>query len=804
MYPALREVVLVREGFVLAFDSEYVESGDARADAEEVGEARLRPAVVARDEFLDVEAAGAVNLDGGVLVVVEFARGGVHLASAGQVRAPVVDALGCVLLYRRTVEFSEGVVEGVGVDWVVELDDGAVGLARVQALDAFDHVVGGAAEAFDFDGAVGEGVDVVFEAVGVDSAAPRFLHLNDEGAAGAEHQGVDVLTARAVEDGVDAVHHVLDEGGDEALDAVVVEVARPAAVVAGLAPLSSAAVALAAGPLGLGDVAFEFAVATVDEGGVYLRLDAVGVEVDEKLYVRALEVDFGVGEAADEFADLAVEFGLEQFAGVRVGADFLAEHAFVLLDERRRPRPDLIGVELDVGDGLGGAFGPVVEGGTPTLTHPAVFGVDGVERLVVVEGGGDAERATTLGVGQSEAPVGEDAPETRVTHRSGRGELARVVEEAHTETGRGTRNCLAIFDGPPRSASGIRRFLPAATALLTMTSVKEFRVEREPTATTTGRGRFAFTDDYSVFDWGQMPDQIPDKGRSLCTMGAFNFELLEDEGVPTHYRGVGPDAVPLAEADDAPRELAIDLVQVPDLPFEDGTYDYDAYHAAAGDNYLIPLEIVFRNTVPVGSSLRSRGDPSDYGVDYDSWPDETVQLPEPVVEFSTKYEEQDRYLDRAAADRIAGAADIDALDDLARTVNRVVTEQASRTGFVHEDGKIECLYDDGTIAVADVVGTFDENRFAYDRQEVSKEVVRQYYKRAHPEWVEAVSEAKAEADERGVADWRELCSVSPDPLPSSVVDAVAEMYAAGANAYTAEAWFDAPRIDDAVDAVRNL
>ena len=346
--------------------------------------------------------------------------------------------------------------------------------------------------------------------------------------------------------------------------------------------------------------------------------------------------------------------------------------------------------------------------------------------------------------------------------------------------------------------------MPAADALLTMTSVKEFRVEREPTATATGRGRFAFTDDYSVFDWGGMPDRIPDKGRSLCTMGAFNFELLESEGVPTHYRGVGPDAVALDEAEEAPRELAIDLVQVPDLPFADGAYDYDAFHAETGTNYLIPLEIVFRNTVPVGSSLRKRGEPRDYGLDHDSWPDDPVDLPEPVVEFSTKYEEQDRYLDRAEAARIAGAADVDALEDVAREVNRVVTERAEETGFVHEDGKIECCYVDGTVEVADVVGTFDENRFAYEGQEVSKEVVRQYYKRAHPEWVEAVSAAKAEADRRGVADWRSLCDVDPNPLPEDVITAVADMYAAGANAYTGDAWFDAPDVGDAVDAVRDL
>jgi len=340
-----------------------------------------------------------------------------------------------------------------------------------------------------------------------------------------------------------------------------------------------------------------------------------------------------------------------------------------------------------------------------------------------------------------------------------------------------------------------------------MTSVKEFRVETEPDATSLGRGSFVFTDDYSVFDWGQMPDQIPEKGASLCTMGAFNFERLEAAGVPTHYRGVvdGGAVVALDEAESPPREMAIELTQVPDLPHDPETgYDYDAYHDAAGENYLVPLEVVFRNTVPVGSSLRKRSTPGDHGLDYGEWPDEAVDLPEPVVEFSTKYEEQDRYLDREEADAIAGVADVAALEALAGDVNRIVTERAEETGFVHEDGKIEVLYHEGTLKVADVVGTFDENRFSYDGQEVSKEVVRQYYKREQPDWVDAVADAKAEATETGVADWRPLCAVEPMHLSADVVTAVAEMYAAGANAYTGADWFDAPDVADAVDRVRDL
>jgi phosphoribosylaminoimidazole-succinocarboxamide synthase len=344
-----------------------------------------------------------------------------------------------------------------------------------------------------------------------------------------------------------------------------------------------------------------------------------------------------------------------------------------------------------------------------------------------------------------------------------------------------------------------------------VTSVKEFRVDREPTADELGAGRFVFTDDYSVFDWGAMPDTIPEKGRSLCTMGADNFERLAEAGVPTHYRGVvaddpaeDPEPRPLDAVEEAPRQMAIGLTVVPDLPHGADGYDYDSFHASAGSHYLVPLEIVFRNEVPIGSSLRSRKEPTDVGLDRQHWPDEVVSLPEPVVEFSTKFEEQDRYLDEIEAAEIAGRAELDALRETALAVNEVVTERAAETGFVHEDGKIECLWIDGEIRVADVAGTFDENRFAYDGQELSKEVLRQYYKAYDPDWVTAVSDAKTRAAEESVADWKPFCDESPDPLPDDVREIAGEMYAAGTNAYTGQNWFEAPDIGDAVDAVRNL
>jgi phosphoribosylaminoimidazole-succinocarboxamide synthase len=284
--------------------------------------------------------------------------------------------------------------------------------------------------------------------------------------------------------------------------------------------------------------------------------------------------------------------------------------------------------------------------------------------------------------------------------------------------------------------------------------------------------------------------------------------MLDTNHVPTHYRGVRAEGEEgtrdLGDLDSPPREMAISLTQAPDLPYEEGAYDYDAYHEAAGENFLIPLEIVFRNSVPVGSSLRKRAGPEEYGLAVDSWPEEVVSLPEPAVEFSTKFEAQDRYLAREEARSVAGQADIDRLEELALAVNHLLTRQAESAGFVHEDGKIECLYHQGTIAVADVCGTFDENRFSFDGQEISKEVLRQYYKREHPGWVEAVSEAKRTARERDRADWRALCDREPPTLPASAIETAADLYTAGANAYLGSKVFDAPDIEDAVAAVRDL
>ena len=73
--------------------------------------------------------------------------------------------------------------------------------------------------------------------------------------------------------------------------------------------------------------------------------------------------------------------------------------------------------------------------------------------------------------------------------------------------------------------------------MIAMGSVKDLEVIKKPTPEAMGIGRFHFSDRYSVFDWGEMPDHIGAKGAALCLMGAYCFEQLEKKGVKTHYRG---------------------------------------------------------------------------------------------------------------------------------------------------------------------------------------------------------------------------------------------------------------------------
>jgi phosphoribosylaminoimidazole-succinocarboxamide synthase len=139
-----------------------------------------------------------------------------------------------------------------------------------------------------------------------------------------------------------------------------------------------------------------------------------------------------------------------------------------------------------------------------------------------------------------------------------------------------------------------------------MGSVKDLEVIKKPTQGYVGIGRFHFSDRYSVFDWGEMPDQIEGKGAALCLMGSYCFEKLEERGIKTHYRGLVDPRGQTFRFDELERPvniMEISLVNVyrPKAYIEGGKlkYDYSVYTPNLR-NYLIPLEIIYRYSLSEG------------------------------------------------------------------------------------------------------------------------------------------------------------------------------------------------------------
>jgi len=348
-----------------------------------------------------------------------------------------------------------------------------------------------------------------------------------------------------------------------------------------------------------------------------------------------------------------------------------------------------------------------------------------------------------------------------------------------------------------------------------MGSVKDLSVLEKPTTDTLGRGVFTFSDRYSVFDWGEMPDLIPNKGAALCMMAAWNFERLEEMGVKTHYRGLLDEHGELAKCAElaAPsNQMVVDLTNVnhPQAIMEEGrlNYDYSAFEKRELNNYLVPLEIIFRNGFPLGSSVfdnlkKGKITIADLGL---------TQLPKPgdmldkaIIEFTTKLEESDRALSKEEAQKISGLSEPEfaEMKNLARQVNAFITDRAKEVDLVHFDGKIEVFYNDGLV-LCDVVGTFDEDRFMMSGQQVSKEILRQWYKRNQPVWKDAVDAAKAEAVSQGTKDWQALCTVQPKHLDADTYELTSQMYMAGTNLYTGMPIFDVPDLSQLIQKLKEI
>ncbi len=333
-----------------------------------------------------------------------------------------------------------------------------------------------------------------------------------------------------------------------------------------------------------------------------------------------------------------------------------------------------------------------------------------------------------------------------------------------------------------------------------MGSVKDLIVIEEPKEDKMGLADMVFSDRFSVFDYGVMPDLIDHKGEALCLMSAYFFERIEERGMKTHYLGLveGGRVKRFDEISSPVNVMRVKLARVV-KPKRLNGYDYSIFKVLKG-NYLIPLEVIYRNVIHPNSSIlrrleRGEVKPEDFGL-REIKPG--MKLEKPVIDFSTKLEDFDRYLKWNEAKEISGLSDeeFETLKNFAIEIDDVITREVSKANLENEDGKIEFALDENrNLIVVDAIGTPDECRFSYDGFEVSKEILRSYYRKT--EWYRKLKELK------GRENWREMVG-TPPKLSDEVKEMVSKIYMAMCNEITGRRFFDVPKLKEIIKIIKEV
>ena len=331
---------------------------------------------------------------------------------------------------------------------------------------------------------------------------------------------------------------------------------------------------------------------------------------------------------------------------------------------------------------------------------------------------------------------------------------------------------------------------------------------------------FEFSDRYSVFDWGEMPDQLNDKGLSLALMGKSFFQFLEnplswkklfsskalsDAFSADYLKALENSAQYIEYCKNGLKHHAQYLTTPENLPImtvqnikvlrpaeTNNRYDYSAYVSRPVET-LVPLEIIFRLGLPQGNSLSKR-----LGEDLSKWRafgfesiPEFGMLKTPAIDFSTKLERGDRYLDYVEAQKIAGINDEEwiNLQQMTHLIALNLYNFHHELGLKLIDGKLEMAFVSGNeshrnFMLVDSIG-IDELRLHYKDKSFSKEFLRESYKDSA--WYDALEKSKKESLISGV-DFKTIClekyHLAPEALSPKILERAQSVYKSYANAVT--------------------
>ncbi len=295
---------------------------------------------------------------------------------------------------------------------------------------------------------------------------------------------------------------------------------------------------------------------------------------------------------------------------------------------------------------------------------------------------------------------------------------------------------------------------------------------------------FRFSDRYSVFDWGEMPDTIEQKGNSLAFMGKLFFNLLENtetwnnweapsylnstivndlkaKGLRTHYRGFNTKN----------NELEVHKIEVPK--------DIKVYQDRP-TNTLIPLEVLFRFGLPKGSSFKNRMNHEDFKPYLSAYKDTDSLFPQPIIDFSTKLEAKDRYLDYSEAKKISGMNDneFQELVETTQIIAKRLFDFFQTSGLTLWDGKFEFAFGENReITLVDSIG-IDELRLSKNDVLLSKEFLRDNYRESS--WYQSLREYQKNFPD----NWKEKMindGISPTPLSQDILKKTSALYCSFTN-----------------------
>ena len=307
------------------------------------------------------------------------------------------------------------------------------------------------------------------------------------------------------------------------------------------------------------------------------------------------------------------------------------------------------------------------------------------------------------------------------------------------------------------------------------TSVKTIKIIREPTPRAAGIADFTYRPVFSVFDIGTIIPPVPLDNTTVCLMVGFNFELLEEEGVEsTHYFGVLDSDEKLISAREAmqkghkPDTMRVQFVHRIQPEFREGQWDYSKFKNPTETSYVLPLEFISRNELPKESSIWKRIERGELTLADLGLPEGFKKgdvLPHgkrPLLDYSTKFEPDDRYISARQAREILNMDDgtFEKLNETTRKASWTMTRYALSRGFKRIDGKVEYVTMPSnhgqTIVLGDVVCTWHEDRLLYKGFPVSKQLIRDEMRKLNPAWYDEIQRAKAYAKSRRVDDFRTL------------------------------------------------